>query len=654
MTEGATESTVGQSEHHTAKNLGDARTDRRWAIVTGCIALLLAQVPYLVGFLGSNQRRFLWLGYNFDDSCVYLSWMRQAADGSLIALNLFTTEPQHGMLLNPLFLLLGWLVRLTGLPPLLIYHTSRVVLGAFLLAAVWKLIRLTIADPWTRRFAFLFVCLSSGIGWIPGLWETNPIATSIDKWQPEAITFLSLYLSPLFCFSMLLQVKIYTLLLQSYRSNSATPAVKAGLCGLIQSLVHTYDIVSVAAVWFSFLAWTMIAGQIHNRNLMAAGRTDNDRQNVDWSPVVHSLLAGGIALPGALYIAYELKTEQVFRARAAVETLSPNLLWVVLGYGFTFAFAVVGFWFLLVKDKRTIVSKVPDQVEASPEEETYTERTEASSLSEESFEVKTPEQQSGEQETLHVQTFSPLQAARTVDYASVRLLIAWAVVNIAVSYFPVAFQRKMLQGAHFPIAILAATGVVAIIGSTRRNTSALRYAFKAITITAVLALTNFRFLMRECDNFQNDLVQTQTHRAYLLPGEMDALTWVSHNTPPEAVVQPIFRVSKTLPRGIDATLPCIAPAMTHRKVYCGHWGETPLYQQKLQEVITLGSPRIDETQRLEMLRTMHIDYLIFSQKAASDEEANIRFPFFRQQVPLPAFLKLVYSNPDADVYAVQK
>ena len=636
MTEGAEDIPVVGNEDRGSENAGQAKTDRRWAVVTGCIAILLAQVPYIVGFLGANQRRFLWLGYNFDDSCVYLSWMRQAADGSLIALNLFTTEPQHGMLLNPLFLVLGWIVRLTGLPPLFVYHGSRIVLGALLLAAVWKLIRLTIAYPWTRRLAFLFVCFSSGVGWIPGLWETNPIATAIDKWQPEAITFLSLYLSPLFCFSMLLQIKIYTLLLQSYRSSSAGYAVKAGLCGLVLSLVHTYDIVSIAAVWGSFLVWTLIAGRVQQRHGSESVGATNDRQNVVWSPVLYSLLAGFIALPGALYIAYELKTEQVFRARAAVETLSPNVLWVLLGYGFTLAFAVIGGWFLLAKDRHGgTKSRNMESAQPLPKDETFSEQI-----------VAPP--------AIEPRAFPIQPVNRTVDSGSARLLIAWAVANIAVSYFPVAFQRKMLQGAHFPIAILAAIGVAAIIGIARRETSAVRYAFKAISITAVLALTNIRFLLRECDNFQNDLVQTQTHRAYLLQGEMDALTWVSHNTPPEAVIQPIFRVSKTLPRGIDATLPCVAPSMTHRKVYCGHWGETPQYQQKLQEVIMIGSPRLNDVQRQQMLRTMKIDYLIFSQKAASDEEADRRFPFFRQQVPLPSYLKLVYSNPDADVYSVQK
>jgi len=98
---------------------------RRWAACVALFAMAVSQLPYLVGWSFAGKRHFMWLGYNFDDSCVYLSWMRQAADGSTWGLNLFTTEPQHGMLINPLFLLLGWFARLAHLNVLVVYHLAR-------------------------------------------------------------------------------------------------------------------------------------------------------------------------------------------------------------------------------------------------------------------------------------------------------------------------------------------------------------------------------------------------------------------------------------------------------------------------------------------------------------------------------------------------
>src|SRR5437588_13080720 len=135
-----------------------------WVIGIAIFAMAITLLPYLFGYslLGLNPRFgwYSWLAYNLDDSCVYLSWMRQAADGSLRAFNLFTTEPQHGMALNPFFLLLGWSARLTGLPLLAIYHISRLFFGFVLLLTVWKFIRVTINDRQAVRLGFLFVCFS--------------------------------------------------------------------------------------------------------------------------------------------------------------------------------------------------------------------------------------------------------------------------------------------------------------------------------------------------------------------------------------------------------------------------------------------------------------------------------------------------------------
>src|SRR5262249_34855443 len=118
----------------------DARTSRRWALGIGLFTMLLTLVPYWIGAALAGGRRFMWLGYNIDDSCVYLSWMRQAADGSTRVLNLFTTEPQHGMAPNPFFYLLGQVSRFTGLPLLAVYHGSRILCGLALLLLVWEFV----------------------------------------------------------------------------------------------------------------------------------------------------------------------------------------------------------------------------------------------------------------------------------------------------------------------------------------------------------------------------------------------------------------------------------------------------------------------------------------------------------------------------------
>ncbi len=193
--------TVASLEPSTAE-----KSSYRWPVIISAITMVLTMIPYLIGQSFAESRRFMWLGYNLDDSCVYLSWMRQAADGSWRALNLFTTDNQHGMLINPLFLLLGKFASISHIPLIGVYHGARILFGFGMLISVWSLLLNVLKESRARYLAFLFVCFSSGVGWFPLWWETSPILTPVDIWQPEAITFLSLYLSPLFAFALMLQV----------------------------------------------------------------------------------------------------------------------------------------------------------------------------------------------------------------------------------------------------------------------------------------------------------------------------------------------------------------------------------------------------------------------------------------------------------------
>ena len=105
------------------------RRGQRWAALIAESVMTLTFVPYLLGYASSQGRGFMWLGYNLDDSCVYLSWMRQSSDGALTTLNLFTTDAQRGMAPNPLFWVLGRIAGATHLPPIAVYHGARFLRG---------------------------------------------------------------------------------------------------------------------------------------------------------------------------------------------------------------------------------------------------------------------------------------------------------------------------------------------------------------------------------------------------------------------------------------------------------------------------------------------------------------------------------------------
>jgi hypothetical protein len=108
------------------------------------------------------------------------------------------------VLFNLLYLLLGSLVRFTGLGSDGRLSGARVIFGGLLLWAVAVLIRETLPSPAARKIAFALVCVGSGFGWI---WQLeSPEQGPVDLWQPEAITFLSLYFTPLFIAALALMV----------------------------------------------------------------------------------------------------------------------------------------------------------------------------------------------------------------------------------------------------------------------------------------------------------------------------------------------------------------------------------------------------------------------------------------------------------------
>lgn len=582
----------------------------RWVLGLGLTVMALTLLPYLIGASLSAGRQYMWLGYNLDDSCVYLSWMRQAADGSTRAFNLFTTEPQKGMPLNPLFLVLGRFAGITGLPMLAVYHGARILFGVAFIGILWRLACQTIADTHARKYGLLLLCFSAGFGWLPLPWQMLPTSPTcppapIDMWQPEAITFLSLYLSPLFVFSLALQAGILSLLLEAERQSRARYAIFAGLGGFLLGLVHSYDVISVSAVWFVYLLISTF------RPLPGAPPSLASRR------LGYALLAGALTAPSVAYIYIQYRTEEVFRARADVATLSAPLYWVVLGYGLTLILACVAVRILISRQRRH-------------------------SDSEESASAASP--------------------VWTTGVDATRLLIVWAIMNIAVAYLPgIAFQRKLLQGTHIPIALLAGIGMASLLQN--RVPIALRRSVLVIPITLfLLALSNIRFVVRDITNYTINRSQTMQQRPYLERGELEALNWLKANTPPEAAIQPLPWVlvmdvdGRTRSGVYDSSLACFAPGLIHRKVYCGHWGETPDFGSKLNTMSRFTHPMTDDTERQAILRSMKVDYLLFSQLRVADEmdnkSAEKAAPMFRGLTELPDYLEKVYSNEDAAVYRV--
>src|SRR5438093_3035329 len=106
--------------HRPGSAVAAIKMERRFAFAVAVVVMALTCLPYVYGYRASGTRPELgvysWSTFYMTDDWVYLSWLRQARDGHLFQLNLFTTEPQVGHQFNLFFLALGNVARLAGLP----------------------------------------------------------------------------------------------------------------------------------------------------------------------------------------------------------------------------------------------------------------------------------------------------------------------------------------------------------------------------------------------------------------------------------------------------------------------------------------------------------------------------------------------------------
>jgi hypothetical protein len=293
--------------------------------VSGALGIMaLTCISYvIVWWFTPLDAVFPGLLYNSDDHGVYFAWMRQAESGRLLFRNLFTTEPQRGVYFHLYFLLLGWLARLPGIEIPIAYHLGRVLFGTVTLVLVYRLATLFTADIFTRRCMFWVTALSGGLGWT--VWRDRASVTlPVDVWQPEALTFASLYTNGLFCVSLALMLGVVICLLVA-ETRGPRWAVAAGLCGLLLGNVHSYDVIHLTAAWTAYLLLRWIVGnRFPARELRLA------------------LLAALVASPSVAYMAWLYLAEPVFKARADTATWSPAPHLYLIGYGLLVPLAIQG------------------------------------------------------------------------------------------------------------------------------------------------------------------------------------------------------------------------------------------------------------------------------------------------------------------------
>ena len=308
---------------------------REWAwvaIVSACV-VALASLPYIVVYFTTPPSlRFVGTLLNPLDGDTYLAKMQFGAQGDWLFHLPYTAQDHPGALVLTHYLALGHVAAWTRLPIPLVYHLARALAGFALLLAIYALITHMTQNLTERRIAFLFVALSSGLGWLAVMF--GHLGTS-DLVIPESNTFYSLHINPHFPAAMALMVgmlgqvskfKFQISKAAGGRRSAASETVFLTAASLALAIVQPFAVVTVyvtLGVYLTLCWW-------------------RDRR-IAWPTVWRTLIAGMVTLPLLVYALWVTQADPVLRGWAAQNlTPSPPVWDYVLGYGLILVLAVPG------------------------------------------------------------------------------------------------------------------------------------------------------------------------------------------------------------------------------------------------------------------------------------------------------------------------
>lgn len=279
-----------------------------------------AMLPYVIaGWIAPSGYSFTGFLANPADGFSYLAKMRDAAGGAWLVSLPYTHEPHAPALLYPQYIILGKLSGLTGLPPLWLYHGSRMLTGLLMLGISYAFIAAVITDLMVRRTAFVLLSTAGGLTWLTSLWGF----VAADAGVQIANTFHSLYSNMHFPLATTLMVLPLLALLRGLPEPRMRPVLQSGLSNAFLAVVAP------------FLLFTQVLVGGVSALLLSARGLLVVRVRLALIVLIPAIPAAGIALQ--LYLNPAMR---VWTAQNIIP--SPEPLSLALGYGLLLPAALVG------------------------------------------------------------------------------------------------------------------------------------------------------------------------------------------------------------------------------------------------------------------------------------------------------------------------
>lgn len=177
-----------------------SRPELRWVLLATAIVVGLTLLPYIFATVAAPPGLvFGGVLINPQDGNSYLAKMYQGYEGAWLYRLAYSPENEPGWLVYSLYLILGHLARVTGLPIVWVYHAGRVAAGVLLLVGVYRFAAVLTPDVQARRWAWTIAAFGSGLGVLTQLSGRAIVGyLPIDFYFPQSNIFYSLLTNPHF------------------------------------------------------------------------------------------------------------------------------------------------------------------------------------------------------------------------------------------------------------------------------------------------------------------------------------------------------------------------------------------------------------------------------------------------------------------------
>jgi hypothetical protein len=211
-----------------------------------------------------------------------------------------------------------------------------------------------------------------------------------------------------------------------------------------------------------------------------------------------------------------------------------------------------------------------------------------------------------------------------------RLLLIWAIVQAAMLYAPLSFQRRLVEGLQLPLSIAASVAVFWIARRIFKYPASVQYRKIFLAGVIVLAsITNLGFFAGQMIA-RGAASGAADPRRYVHTDVAEAFEWLRTNAEPDALLFSSYLTGN------------IAPSMTGLHVFLGHYGQTIASDEKGAQVTAFYNGTFSDEAARQLFADHRVRYVIYGPFERAISESFVP----------PRWLVLAHRVGQVEVFAV--